>query len=287
MPLAFESLDFSKFELVISVTSEAAKGVLVPPHTKHICICLTPTRYLWSGYEEYFKNVILKTVGYPVVWYLKKWDTMSATRPDAFIAISKNVKTRILKYYKRNSYLIYPPSDLLFEKKPNNTKPFEKDYFLVVSRLTPYKRIDLAIKAANRLKLPLVVIGEGSEWEKLDAIAGKTIIFKGKVSDEELLSYYKNCTAFIFPGEEDFGITMVEAQLAGRPVIAYKGGGALEIVKNGKTGVFFDKQTVSSLVTVLKKFKSSRYNSVTCKSNGKRFSEKKFIREMTDFINKI
>lgn len=287
MPLAFESFDFTDYDLVISVTSEAAKGVVVSPQTKHVCLCLTPTRYLWSGYQEYFKNILLKTIGLPVVMYLKKWDIIAAARPDVFIAISNNVKERIAKYYKRSSVVIYPPADLLYKNTFKAIKPEEKDYFLVVSRLTPYKKVDLAIKAANKLKLPLVVIGEGSEWEKLDAIAGPTIIFKGKVSDEMLYSYYKNCKAFIFPGEEDFGITMVEAQLAGKPVVAFKGGGALEIIKSGKTGVFFDRQTVSSLTTVLKKFKSSRYNSVTCKSNGKRFSEKKFITQMTAFIGTI
>jgi len=286
MPIAFEGFDFTSFDLVISVTSEAAKGVVVPPSVRHVCICLTPTRYLWSGYEEYFKNILLRTVGYPFIWYLRMWDKVAATRPDIFIAISQNVKGRIATYYKRDSVLIYPPSDLLF-RTTSDIKIQEKDYFLVVSRLTPYKRIDLAIRAANRAKVPLVVIGEGSEWERLDALSGPTIMFKGKVTDEELIAYYKNCKAFIFPGNEDFGITMVEAQLAGRPVIAYKGGGALEIIKNGKTGVFFDKQTVSSLTTVLKNFKSSRYNKETCKSNGKRFSEKRFMKEMQDFINTL
>lgn len=287
MPLAFESFSFAKHDLVISVTSEAAKGVVTPVGVKHICLCLTPTRYLWSGYTEYFKNQVLRTIGYPVILYLKKWDLIASSRPDIFIAISKNVKARIAKYYKRDSHVIYPPSDLLFEKKYKDIRPLEKEYFLVVSRLTPYKKVDLAIKAANKLKLNLVVIGEGSEWEKLDAIAGPTISFKGKVSDEVLYSYYKYSKALIFPGEEDFGITMVESQLTGKPVVAYKGGGAVEIIKEGKTGVFFTKQTVASLVSVLKKFKSNRYNSGTCKNNGKRFSERKFVSEMTDFINSI
>ncbi len=287
MPLAFENFDFSNYELVISVTSEAAKGIITQPSTKHICLCLTPTRYLWSGYDEYFKNKALKIIGYPVIWYLKKWDEIASTRPDKFISISKNVEDRIKKYYKRNSFLIYPPSDLLYTKKTKSLKPKEKDYFLVVSRLTSYKRIDLAVRAATKLSVPLVVVGEGSEWEKLDAVAGPNVVFKGKISDEELISYYKNCKAFIFPGKEDFGITMVEAQLAGKPIIAYKGGGAIEIVKNGKTGIFFKEQTVESLISVLKKFRSSRYNSVACINNGKRFSEEKFIIEMKAFINNL
>lgn len=287
MPLAFESFDFGKFDLVISVTSEAAKGIIVPPNVKHVCLCLTPTRYLWSGYEEYFKNILLKTLGAPAIWYLKQWDKIAARRPDVMIAISENVQERIAKYYKRNSVIIYPPSDLLYSTKRKKLQVPEKDFFLIVSRLTPYKKVDLAIKAANKLKLPLVVVGEGSEWEKLDAIAGDTIIFKGRVKDDELVSYYRNCKAFIFPGEEDFGITMVEAQLAGKPVIAYKAGGATEIIKSGRTGVFFEKQTVTSLASVLKKFKPSSYNSDTCISNGKRFSEKIFIENMRTLLSTI
>lgn len=287
MPLAFESFDFTNFDLVISVTSEAAKGIIVPPKTRHVCLCLTPTRYLWSGYGQYFKNVFLRTIGAPVIWYLRKWDEVAAVRPDVLIAISENVKKRITKYYKRNSVVIYPPSDLLYSKKIKSIKIPEKDFFLVVSRLTSYKKVDLAIKAANKLNLNLIVIGEGSEWERLDAIAGPTIIFKGKVADEELIAYYRHCKAFIFPGEEDFGITMVEAQLAGKPVIAYKSGGAAEIIRNGKTGRLFDKQTVSSLASVLKNFKASRYNSDSCISNGKRFSEKRFIKDFKILIGTI
>ncbi len=285
MPFAFESFDFTGYNLVISVTSEASKGIIVPTGVPHVCICLTPTRYLWSGYRQYFKNPILRFLTHPLVSYLRKWDLVAASRPDKFIAISDNVARRIKKYYKRDSVVIYPPSDRLFQKK--GTKkfiPLEKNYFLVVSRLVDYKRIDLAVKACTKLKLPLVVIGEGNEYEKLDALSGETVVFKGKVTDEELISYYKNCRALIFPGEEDFGITMVEVQLAGKPVIAYKAGGALEIVKEGITGVFFDKQTVASLCTVLKKFKDSRYNGVDCKVNAKRFSEIVFKKAIKNFL---
>ena len=284
MPFAFESFDFSDFKLVISVTSEASKGVIVGPDTTHICICLTPTRYLWSGYKGYFKNLILKFISIPLVWYLRRWDLIAAKRPDMYVAISENVRKRIKKYYKRESVVIYPPSDRLFKAKFKQLEIFEKGYFLVVSRLVEYKRIDLAVKACTKLKLPLIVIGEGSEYEKLDAISGPTIQFKGKVTDSELISYYKNCKALIFPGEEDFGITMVEVQLAGKPVIAYGKGGALEIVKRGKTGIFFEKETVPSISRVLKNFRSSRYNDNDCKKNALRFSDKKFKRELMHFL---
>lgn len=284
MPFAFESFNFEPYDLVISVTSEAAKGVVVPSKTPHICICLTPTRYLWSGYSQYFKNIIFRIMAQPLIWYLRRWDLVASQRPDSFIAISENVKKRIKKYYNRESIVIYPPSDRLFNKKIKEVEIPEKNYFLVVSRLVEYKRIDLAVKACSRLKLPLVVIGEGGEFEKLDAIAGDTVTFKGKVTDEELVSYYKNCRALLFPGLEDFGITMVEVQMAGKPVIAYAGGGALEILDEGKTGVFFHKQTVQALCDVLLKFKDSRYNGRDCKINARRFSEKNFKKAFLSYL---
>lgn len=284
MPFVFESFRFDKYDLVISVTSEAAKGIIVPPNIPHICIVLTPTRYLWSGYNSYFKNFVLKILAHPVVWYLRKWDLAASKRPDKMIAISENVKKRIKKYYGRESVVIYPPSDRLFKKNLEGVKISERDYFLVVSRLVDYKRIDIAVRACTKLKLPLIVIGEGSEFEKLDSVAGESVIFKGKVSDQLLKEYYKNCRALIFPGEEDFGITMVEVQMAGKPVIAYAAGGALEIVKDGVTGKFFKKQNVKALCSVLIKFNDSHYNGKDCKENAKRFSEERFQKSFTNFL---
>lgn len=285
MPFAFESFRFSGFDLVVSVTSEAAKGIIVPPGVTHICICLTPTRYLWSGYKSYFKSAFLKTFAFPFVWYLRKWDLEASKRPDYYIAISKTVKKRITKYYKRDSEVIYPPSDRLFRAKGKKIEINEKNYFLVVSRLVDYKRVDLAVKACTKLKLPLVVIGQGNESEKLEAIAGDTVKFKGKVSDDELIAYYKNCRALIFPGIEDFGITMVEVQKAGKPVVAYGKGGAKEIVVNGKTGIFFEKHSVSSLCDILLKFKDNRYNVKDCRNNANRFSEIIFKKRVLSFIS--
>ncbi len=285
MPLAFESFNFDGFDLVISVTSEASKGIVVPTGTPHICICLTPTRYLWSGYDQYFKNPLMRFLTVPLIWYLKRWDLMASKRPDAYIAISENVKRRIKKYYGRNSEVIYPPADRLFLEKKEE-KIDEKKYFLVVSRLVDYKRVDLAVKACTKLQLPLVVIGEGSEYERLDNFSGETVKFLGKVDDALLRAYYKNCRALIFPGIEDFGITMVEVQSAGKPVIAYGAGGALEIVKEGVTGVFFKKPTVKSLSEVLLKFKDSRYNENDCRKNAARFSEKNFKKSLIGYLRK-
>ena len=286
MPLAFESFSFDNFDLVLSVTSEASKGVIVPIGVTHVCICLTPTRYLWSGYEGYFKNKLLEFISKPAIWYLRKWDLVASKRPDYMIAISQTVKDRIKKYYKRESTIIYPPADRLFKSKYKKVIIPEKNYFLVVSRLVDYKRVDLAVKACTKLKLPLVVVGEGNELERLEAIAGETVVFKGKVSEDLLVSYYKNCRALIFPGIEDFGITMVEVQLAGKPVIAFAKGGASEIVVGGKTGVFFQAQTVSSLCDVLIKFKDSRYNGSYCRKNAQRFSEMKFRKAILSFLEK-
>lgn len=284
MPLAFENINLTDFDLIISVTSEGAKGIIAPTNSHHVCICLTPTRYLWSGYDQYFKNPLVKFISKPLVHYLRQWDLQASQKPDKYIAISENVKKRIKKYYSRESVVIYPPSDRLFKKKLERIRIAEKNYFLVVSRLVSYKKIDIAIKACNKLNLNLVVIGEGNEFEKLSAIAMDNIIFKGKVTDEELISYYKNCNALIFPGEEDFGITMVEAQLSGKPVIAFKNGGAAEILVSGKTGLLFEKQTVNSLISVLKKFKKFRYNSNYCRQNAKRFSEEKFKKNFIAFL---
>lgn len=285
MPIAFESFRFNGFDLVISVTSEAAKGIIVPPGVIHICICLTPTRYLWSGYKSYFKSALSKTFAFPLVWYLRKWDLEASKRPDYYIAISETVRKRITKYYNRDSDVIYPPSDRLFKAQKRRVGIDEKNYFLVVSRLVDYKKIDLAVKACTKLNLPLVVIGQGSEFEKLEAIAGSTVTFKGKVSDDALIEYYKNCRALIFPGIEDFGIAMVEVQKAGRPVIAYGKGGAREIIISGRTGIFFEKHTVSSLCSILLKFKDNRYNVKDCRNNASRFSERIFKKSILAFVS--
>ncbi len=280
MPIAFESFSFEAFDLVISVTSEAAKGIITTPKTRHICICLTPTRYLWSGFNDYLSinaSKILK----PLLWYLKTWDLIASNRPDFFIAISKEVQKRIKKYYKRESFVIYPPSNLKVIRKSS-----DKGYFLVVSRIskfTRYKHVELAVKACTELSLPLKVVGEGDSGF-LKKIAGPTVDFAGSVSDLKLASYFANCKALIFPGVEDFGLVMVEAQNFGKPVIAFRRGGAMEIVKEHKTGEFFDRQTIRSLKNALKKFNKRQYNGKDCRKNAKRFSPIIFKRQMKKLI---
>ncbi len=288
MPYAFRSFNFTKYDIVISVTSESAKNIRVGGKTLHICLCLTPTRYLWSGYDEYFSNKIFRFFTFPIVGLLRWGDQRAAKKPHAFIAISKEVQRRIKKYYGRESEVIYPPLTLQV-KSEKLVKSKKKEYFLVVSRLsrfTPYKKIDIAVAAATRLQLPLIVVGEGNQAH-FKKFAGPTVQFVGKVTDEELVSYYENAKALIFPGKEDFGLVMVEAQAAGIPVIAYKAGGAAEIVKEGKTGEFFTRQTVNSLVNVLKKFNARRYNSKSCKENAKRFSFSYFEKALKQYILKV
>ncbi len=280
MPLAFESFNFDGYDLVISVTSESAKGIITKPTTKHICYCLTPTRYLWSGYEDYFKNPMLRFFSKPAVSYLRAWDKIAAQRPDGFIAISTAVQKRIKKYYNRDSEIIYPPLDELSK----DVKTESSDYFLVVSRLVYYKRVDIAIKAFNKLNLPLKIIGTGSEEESLKKIANPNIEFLGNLTDEKLSFYYKNCRALIFPGLEDFGLVMAEAQSFGKPIIAFKGGGALDIIQKGVTGEFFENQTPESLIEVLEKFESTSYNSNLCRENALRFSFDNFKKQILEII---
>ncbi|CAN5120192.1 glycosyltransferase family 4 protein [soil metagenome] len=282
MPLVFESFSFDEFDTVISITSEAAKGIITKPGTRHICYCLTPTRYLWSGYSEYFANYVLKFVSFPLISYLRFWDKISGSRPDQFVAISREVQKRISTYYKKDAVVIYPPVTLGTRYKVDTKakKKQKQDYFLIVSRLVSYKRIDLAIEACNRLKLPLKIVGTGMQEEYLKSIAGETIEFLGRLTDEQIIGYYCECTALLFPGSEDFGLTILEAQSFGKPVIAYKAGGALETIREGKTGEFFFPQTSAALERKLEKFKQNKYNSRDSIDQAKKFDKKQFFKQM-------
>jgi len=279
MPLAFESWDFADFDLVISVTSAFAKGVITGPKTKHLCFCLTPTRFLWSGYKPYFGNFK------PPLGRLRAWDKIAAQRPDKMIAISQTVQKRIKKYYNRDSEIIYPPVETnKFNLQLDNSKI--GNYFLVVSRLVKYKKVDLVVRAFNQLGWPLKIIGVGREKKRLQKMADKNVEFLGQLTDKQLLSYYQKCRALIFAQEEDFGLTAVEAQACGRPVIAYQAGGARETVIPGKTGLFFEKQTVADLTAALKKFAGLKFKPTVCRQNALRFDQKKFKKEVTDLIKK-
>lgn len=284
MPAAFESFTFDDYDLVISVTSEAAKGVITKPGIVHICYCLTPTRYLWSGRSEYFSNPFLSFLATPAISYLKKWDLVAASRPDHYIAISEEVKTRLHNFYGRDSAIIHPPVEL-FAGIP--LKKTAGDYYLVVSRLVAYKRVDLAIKACNRLGLPLKIVGTGNEEEHLRKIAGPTVEFIGSISDEGLIKLYQHAKALIFPGLEDFGIVMAESLGFGKPVIAFARGGAKDIVEDGRSGVLFASQNVTALVEAIVRSQKIDFDPKTLRKRAELFSKAQFKIKFSRYIEEI
>jgi glycosyltransferase involved in cell wall biosynthesis len=284
MPKVFESFSFDEYDLVISVSSEAAKGIITKGKTIHVCYLLTPTRYLWSGYKQYFRNSFFRILSYPIVSSLRIWDKKASKRPHVYIAISEEVKKRIKKYYNRSASVIYPPVTVQNTSRDRNKISSSGNYFLVVSRLVGYKRIELAVMACTRLGLPLKVIGIGSEEKRLRQLAGPTIEFLGLLTQDRLLQYYKGCKALLFPGIEDFGLTVLEAQACGKPVIAFRGGGALETIIENKTGVFFTPQTVNALASTLQNFDKKRFSSKASENNTKRFSKDRFKREFKKYI---
>lgn len=280
--LAMESFDFSGFNVVISVTSAEGKSIITSPKTLHICYCLTPTRYLWSHYHDYFNTKWLRGVTLPFVSILRIYDILVAQRPDVMVAISETVSLRIHHYYRRKSQVIYPPVDLnLF--KPSDRNP--KDYYLVVSRLVRYKHIELVIEACNRLKRNLKIVGSGPESNNLRKISGPTIEFLGNLMEAKLIGYYQDCRALIFPQEEDFGITQIEALACGRPVITYKKGAALEIQKEGITGEFFTEQKVESLIAAIKRMEAAIYDPVACRTHVLKFDTIHFLQNFTRLVN--
>lgn len=285
MPTAVEQFDLSEFDLVISSSSSVAKGVITRPGTLHICYCHTPMRYAWDFYHEYLHGPDVGKLKRKLIpWlmnYIRMWDRLSADRVDYFIANSQNVAQRIKKHYRRDSEVIHPPVDVSFFTPSDESE----DFFLVVSRLVPYKRIDLAVQACNELRLPLRVIGAGPELERLKAMAGPTVKIMGRVSDDEIRWHYARCRAFLFPGEEDFGITPLEAQASGRPVIAFGRGGALETVIDGQTGLFFREQNAGSLVEAIKRLDGMEFNKQVIRQHAENFDTVKFKEKIKSFID--
>lgn len=257
-PVAFEQFDFSGFDVVLSSSSRFAKGVITPPETCHICYCHTPARFVWRHHEYLSQNKTTRLLApflRGMLGNLRTWDVASSQRVDYFVANSENVARRIRKYYQRPAAaVIYPPVQT---NKYAPAPAFEVgDHFLVVSRLVGYKRIDLAVDACNKLGAQLRIIGSGPELDALKRRAGPTIQFLGKLSDDQVVHEYARCRAMILAGDEDFGLTPIEAMASGRPVVAYGLGGALETVIEGKTGLFFREQTVDSLAKALQEARS-------------------------------
>lgn len=283
MGLAFETFNFDEYDVVVSVTHEFAKAIITKPKTLHLCYCLTPTSYLWSGHEHYFssKSRLFRTLTAPMVRHLRWYDKIIAHRPDRYVAISQVVKERIKKYYGLDSQVIYPPVSTIGYQPPTAD---QADFFLVVSRLVPNKRVDIAVSAFNQSGLPLKVIGKGFEEKKLKSLARDNIEFLSGLTDEELARYYSSCRAVIIPGEEDFSLVAVEAQSFGKPVIAYAAGGVLETVSPGKTGWFFSKHNARSLADLVKSVDLSKINARDCIRNASRFSEVRFAQEFRDYV---
>lgn len=284
-PISFENFDFKEYEAVISVTSADAKGIITQPNTFHLCYCLTPTRYLWSHFEDYRSNLnyFEKLISKPVFGYLKKWDQIASHRPDVYVAISNTVRDRIKTYYHQDSQVVYPPVDVDGFSKGEHVP---QNYFLWVGRFVPYKHPEIVIQAFNQLKIPLVVVGSGNvNWgvgsldQKLKNMAGPNIKFVGQVSQPELVSLHQSCQALIYFHEEDFGITPVESMAAGRPVIALNRGGATESIVNGQTGLLINDFSVSSLVDAVKSFPTLKFNPPVIRARAQKFSHKRFLQK--------
>lgn len=283
-PAAFESFDLNEYDVVISSSSSCAHGVITNPNTIHICYCHTPMRYGWEFYYEYTKNLkgIKKKLIPYVMNYIRMWDKVSADRVDYFIANSNYVSNRIKKHYRKESTVIYPPVRTDFFHTAE-----KKEYYLVLSRLVQYKKIDIAIEAFNELGFPLVIIGTGPEEVKLKRLAKSNVTFLGRLSDEEIKKYYAEAKAFIFPGEEDFGITPVEAQASGTPVIAYGKGGVTETVRDNLTGVLFYNQTKESLIDAIKKFELMNFDKNLITNNATQFDSSQFKSKFMSFFQKV
>jgi len=283
MPYAYEQLDLTEYDVVITSSSSCAKGVITRSDALNICYCHTPIRYAWECYYDYTRHFgKLKKIF--IGWqmhHIRMWDRLAADRVDNFIANSNYIQQRISKYYRRNSVVIFPPVNThLYTLKP------KEDFYLIVSRLVSYKRVDLAVQAFNDLGLPLVIIGDGGEMDALRKQAKGNIQFLGRLSDAEIAEYYSRAKAFVFCGEEDFGITPVEAQAAGTPVIAYGRGGVLDTVIDGSTGLYFREPNAESLKAAVQQFEAEgvAYTAEEIKAHAEQFSLTRFQQEIDAYI---
>jgi len=282
-PFAFARFDLRGYDVVLSSTTAFAKGVRPPLGVPHVCFCHAVTRFLW-GAQDYFaqQNTQLPVrlgVG-ALGTALRPWDYARARRVTRFVANSANTAGRIDRYYRREAVVCHSPIDA----SRFAISPRVEDYYFIASRLNAYKRIDLAVQACTRLGLPLLVAGEGPDRTRLEGLAGPTVRFLGRVSDDELCRHYAACRAFILSGEEDFGLTPLEAMASGRPVIAYAAGGALETAVAGLTGTFFQEQTVDALERTLRGFDADRYDPTRLRQHAMTFDKEAFKRKLSDVI---
>jgi glycosyltransferase involved in cell wall biosynthesis len=288
----FTRLNFKGYDLVISSSGAEAKGIRTPRSAIHINYCHAPTHYYWSRYDEYMKHPGLGAFDWLgrfglrlLVRPLRRWDYKAAQRPDYIIANSNHIKAEVQKYYGRGSTVIHPPVYVERFKKPG--APKKRRGFVIAGRQTPYKRFDLAVAACTQLRIPLTVIGDGPDHKRLRKLAGKTVTFLGKVSDEVIEEEFAAARAFIFPNVDDFGATPVEAMAAGTPVIAFKGGGSFDYIVPGKTGLFFEEQTAKSLALALREFSRQKFDSKQIAAFAERFSSQRFARKMRAFVREV
>ncbi len=282
-PLAIRSFDLAEYDLILSSSHSVAKAVKIRPGQKHICYCHTPMRYAWDESDFHLKTLhpLKRFAAAPILKKLRQWDRKTAASVTHFIANSQFVAERIKKNYERDATVIYPPVDThLFAPSAKR-----EDYFVTCSRLVPYKRVDLLIRAFPQKKL--LIVGDGPEMKKLKAIATPNIEFLGHLPHEQLRDIISKAKAFLFAAEEDFGIAVVEAQAAGVPVIAYGRGGALETVKDGVTGLFFSEQTLSSLMDAIDRFERFEFDPKFIQSHAQRFSKERFKHEIAEFFKTL
>ena len=286
-PLAARSLDLTGFDVVISSSHAAAKGVHVCNNSCHICYCHTPMRYIWDQYEQYFgpgrSSIVTRMAMKIFTPFLRKWDEATAKGVHYFIANSCNVQQRIERIYGKGAVVIYPPVDV---ERFTLLKKDER-YYLIVSALVPYKRIDIAVEAFNRLGKRLVIVGSGGEEQKLKTMAKQNIEFVGWASDDVVRKYYEGCSALIFPGEEDFGIVPVEAMACGKPVIAFGKGGVLETVIDGRTGMFFHEQAGGSIEQAVRKFETMAFDAGTIREHAMKFRKERCKEELKRYIASV
>lgn len=286
MPLAVEDLDLSAYDIVISSSNSYTKGIITRPDAIHICYCHTPMRYAWDDYHRYFKEFQYSPFIRPflpfAMNYIRMWDKISSDRVDYYIANSHNVAARIKKYYGAESTVLYPPVNTEVDFDLNQ----KGEYYLMLGRFLPYKHYDIVIEAFVKSGKPLHIVGSGPDEAKLKAIAkGKSnIVFLGRMNDEEAREQFKESKAFIFASEDDFGIVPVEAMAAGKPVIAYGRGGALETVKDGETGVFFDEQTAESVAEAVNRFEKMTFDATVIHDHAQQFSRDAFKHQFYTFL---
>lgn len=284
-PFAVRTMNVKGYDLILSSSSAYAKGVRKGTQGIHVCYCHAPMRFAWD-FETYMDSVkvpsIVKRMAKWFTYPLQSWDKKNSKQVDYLIANSSIVKKRIKTWYGMNASIIFPPVEIsrfdISEEKPG-------DYFLIVSRLVSYKRIDLAVEACTRLGQRLLVVGDGPDRQRLEQLAGETVTFLGRKSDEEVVRYMQHCKALIFPGIEDFGITPLEVNACGRPILAYHEGGALDTVVAEKTGLFFEEQTVDSLSKIIKRFDHYEWNPEQIRQHAEKFSEHLFIERLQSSID--